>query len=91
METVSSLIKKELKVEKLAKTPWKENAVGDLKFDHVVKIAKEKLDSLGTTDLKKAVKQIIASCVSFGCTVEGKNPKEILKEIDEGKFDSKFK
>lgn len=90
MDTISSLIKKELKLEKLAKTPWKENAVGNLKFDQVVKITKTRMDSLGTNDLKNAVKQIVASCVSFGCTIEGKNPKEIIKEIDSGKWDSKF-
>src|SRR3989339_502491 len=51
---VSQLIKKELKLEKLAKTAWKEPAVGDLKIESAVKIAKLKLDSLGTKNLKKA-------------------------------------
>jgi len=90
MDTISSLIKKELKLEKLAKTPWKENPVGNLKFEQVVKIAKDKANSLGTKDLKKGVKQVVASCVSFGCTIEGKNPKEILKEIDSGHWNNKF-
>ncbi len=87
---VSQLIKKELKLEKLAKTAWKEPAVGDLKIDSAVKIAKLKLDSLGTRDLKKATKEVVATCVSLGVNVEGKNPKEVLKEIDSGSFDSKF-
>jgi large subunit ribosomal protein L11 len=88
---VSSLIKKELKLEKLAKTAWKEPAVGNLNFDQVLKITKAKLDVLGTRDFKKAVKQVVAACVSLGVSVEGKTPKEILKEINEGKFDSKIK
>ncbi len=87
---VSQLIKKELKLEKLAKTAWKEPAVGDLKIDSAVKIAKLKFDSLGTKDLKKATKEVVATCVSLGVNVEGKNPKEVLKEIDSGSFDSKF-
>ena len=87
----SQLIKKELKLEKLAKTAWKEPAVGDLKIDSAVKIAKLKFDSLGTKSLKSATKEVVATCVSIGVNVEGKNPKEILKEIDSGNFDSKFK
>jgi large subunit ribosomal protein L11 len=87
---VSSLVKKELGLQKLAKEPGKE-WLGDLKFEQVIKIAKMKIDSLGTRDLKKAVKQIIGSCVSFGVKVEGKTPKEILREIDEGKWDEVLK
>jgi len=89
--SVSTLIKKELKLEKLAKTAFKEPSVGDLKFDHVIKIAKIKMNDLKVNDFKKAVKQVIATCVSLGCTVEGKNPKEILKEIDKGLWNNKFK
>jgi len=87
---VSQLIKKELKLEKLAKTAWKEPAVGDLKIESAVKIAKLKLDSLGTKDLKKATKEVVATCLSIGVNVEGKNPKEVLKEISAGAFDSNF-
>ncbi|MEM2091774.1 MAG: 50S ribosomal protein L11, partial [Candidatus Bathyarchaeia archaeon] len=38
--------------------------------------------------LKAAVKEIIGSCVSMGVTVDGKDPKAVLREIDEGKYDS---
>ncbi len=86
---VSSLVKKELGLEKLSQNPGKD-FVGNLTMEQVVKIAKLKMDSFTTSDLKKAVKQVIGSCVSMGVTVEGKNPKEILKEIDEGKWDSKI-
>lgn len=97
---VSSLMKKELKVEKLSKAAFgvykpKEGEQykefkGDLKMDHIIKIARAKQDSLVTYSFKKAVKQIVASCVSNGCTIEGKHPKEILKEINEGKWDAKL-
>ncbi len=85
---VSSMIKRELKAEKLAKTAWKEPPVGDLKFDAAVKIAKAKLDAMNTNDLKSAVKQVVSTCISVGVTVEGKTPKEIVKEINSGKWDS---
>ena len=99
---VSALIKKELNVKKLALTPFtvpkpkegeapKEEFKGSLTMDQVVSIAKAKLDSFGTRDLKKAVKQVVGSCVSCGVYVEEKRPKEIQKEIDEGKWDSKIK
>ncbi len=86
---VSSLVKKELGVQKLAKEPGRE-VVGDLKFEQVLKIARLKLDSLGTRDMKKAVKQILGSLVSMGVTVEGKHPKDVQREIDEGKWDERF-
>jgi len=65
--------------------------VGDLTIDHCIKIMKMKRDSLLAKDTKKALKEIVASVVSMPLTVEGKNPKEILKEIDEGKYDDKLK
>ena len=40
--------------------------------------------------LKKAVKEVVASIVSMPLTVEGKNPKEVLKDIDNGKYDTKL-
>jgi large subunit ribosomal protein L11 len=87
---VSSLVKKELGLEKLAKEPGKE-WVGNLTMEQVIKITKLKLPSLGTRDLKKAAKQIIGSCLSFGVKIEGKHPKEITREINEGKWDEFFK
>jgi large subunit ribosomal protein L11 len=65
--------------------------VGDLTIDHCIKIMKMKRDSLLAKDTKKALKEIVASVVSMPLTVEGKNPKEILKDIDEGKYDDKLK
>lgn len=97
--SVAALIKKELKIKTLAKAPFnvfvkeeiKEEFKESLKFDQVVKIAKMKIDDLKTDDLKKAVKQVVSSCVSSGVYIENKKPKEILKEIDEGKWDNKIK
>lgn len=88
---VSSLIKKELGVEAAKITEEEKTAgktsVGDLKMEMMVKIAKMKMGGLLTKDLKSAVKQVIGTCVSMPVLIEGKKPKEILKEIDEGKWD----
>ncbi|MEM3536396.1 MAG: 50S ribosomal protein L11, partial [Candidatus Bathyarchaeia archaeon] len=40
--------------------------------------------------LKSAAKEILGTCVSMGVTVEGKDPKEVMREIDEGKYDKIF-
>jgi large subunit ribosomal protein L11 len=81
---VSVIIKKELGLEKGSKTAGKE-IVGDLPFEKVVKIAKERLGSTLARDLTKAVKEVLGTCVSMGVTVEGKDPREIQREIEEGK------
>jgi large subunit ribosomal protein L11 len=64
--------------------------VGDLTVDQAVKVAKMKYDNLLGRELKQKTKEIIGTCVSIGVTVEGKKPQDVQKEIDEGKYDSKF-
>jgi len=96
--SVAVLIKKELNVKKLAKAPFsvfekdeiKEEFKESLKFEQIVKIAKMKMESMKTDDLKKAVKQVVGFCVSAGVYIEDKKPKEILEEIKEGKWDEKI-
>lgn len=92
---ISSLIKKELGIEK-AKISEEEKAKGinfiaDLKMEQVVKIAKMKRNDLLAKDLKNAVKMVLGSVVSMPISVEGKKAKEIIKEVDEGKWDDLIK
>lgn len=96
--SVAALVKKELKVQKLSKAAFnvyqkdevKEEFKESLKFEQVVKIARAKMEDIKTDNLKNAVKQVVAFCVSGGVYIEGKKPKEIIKEIDEGKWDEKI-
>jgi large subunit ribosomal protein L11 len=96
--SITALVRKELNVKKLAKAPFsiyekeevKEEFKESLGFDQVVKIAKMKMDDMKTDNLKNAVKQVVAFCVSAGVFIEEKRPKEILKEIDEGKWDERI-
>jgi large subunit ribosomal protein L11 len=37
-----------------------------------------------------ATKEVVGTCVSMGLTVEGKDPKTVQKEIDEGIYDDKL-
>lgn len=86
---VSALVKKELGIETAAHSAGKE-WVGDLNMDQVVKIARMKIKDMNTTNLKSAVKIVLGTILSMGVKVEGKDPREIQKEIDEGKWDSIF-
>jgi large subunit ribosomal protein L11 len=90
----SALIKKELGL----KEPVKEEAgvkgkkvIGDLSIEQCVKIARAKSGASLSRSLKAGVKEIIGTCLSLGVTVEGKNAKEVSKEIDEGVYDPQLK
>lgn len=87
--TSSALIVSALKIQKGSGSP-KEEKVGDLTIQQVVDIAKKKQTEVLSKSLKLAAKEILGSCVSMGVTVEGKDPREVQKAIDEGKHDSLF-
>ncbi len=80
---VSSLIKKELGLKKLAKAPFGtykpkegeevENFSADLTKEQVIKITKMKFGEVTPS----TVKQVLGTCQSCGVTVEGRQPKEI--------------
>ena len=84
--TTSALIVRELKIEKGSGTPNTEK-VGNLTMEQVVRISKLKRPEFLAKTLKAAAKEILGSCVSMGVTVEGKDPREVQKEIDEDKYD----
>jgi large subunit ribosomal protein L11 len=87
--TASALIVAELKIEKGSGTP-NSVKVGNLSMEQVVRIAKIKGPQLLSPTVKKAVKELLGTCVSLGVTVEDKDPREVQKEIDEGNYDSLF-
>jgi len=87
--TTSALIVSELKIEKGSGTP-NTAKVGDLKMQQVLNIAKiKRIQLLGKT-LKDAAKEVLGSCVSMGVTIEGNDPRQVQKDIDEGKYDELF-
>lgn len=92
---VSSLIKKEIGVE-LAKITEEEKtggktSVGNMTMEQAVKVANMKIDALLAKDLKAATKMVVGTANSMPMTVEGKKPKEVEKEIEEGKYDNLFR
>jgi len=87
--TASALVVSELKIEKGSGTP-NTAKVGNLSIDQVVRIAKIKRSELLAQTLKGATKEMLGTCVSMGVTVDGKDPREVQKEIDEGKHEEIF-
>lgn len=88
--TSSALLVSELKIEKGSGTP-NSAKVGDLTVDQIVRIAKIKRSELLATDLTGAAKEIMGTCVSMGITIEGRDPREVQNEVDQGKFDDELK
>ncbi|MBS3115758.1 50S ribosomal protein L11 [Candidatus Woesearchaeota archaeon] len=87
---VSALLKTEGKLEKGSGSA-KLDKVADLRIEQIIKVAKMKGDSLAGINLKKKVKEVIGTCVSMGILVQGMDPKDAMKEVDNGKFDKEIK
>ena len=87
--TASALIVSELKIEKGSGTP-NTVKVGDLSVEQLVKIAKIKGPQLLAPTVKLATKELLGTCVSLGVTVEGKDPRDVQKEIDAGNYENLF-
>ncbi len=88
--TASALLVKELGIAKGSGTPNTQKA-GNLTFEQLIHVTKLKQSELISKEFKNAVKEILGSCVSIGLTVEGKDPKEVQKAIDDGVYDNFFK
>lgn len=88
--TTSALIVKELGIEKGSGNPKAEKA-GNLTVEQLAKIAKMKVPGSYALSDNSAAKEVLGSCVSMGITVDGRDPREIQKEISEGKWDKLFK
>lgn len=65
--------------------------IGDVSFEDIVKIAIMKKDQLTSKTLKGAVKIILGTARSIGVTVDGKDPKEVTRLVDQGFYDDILK
>ncbi|XP_042411871.1 60S ribosomal protein L12-1-like [Zingiber officinale] len=57
---------------------------GNISLDDVVEIARVMRPRSMAKDLSGTVKEILGTCVSVGCTVDGKDPKDLQQEIRDG-------
>eukprot|EP00897_Mesotaenium_endlicherianum_P009286 jgi/Mesen1/8386/ME000468S07822 len=60
---------------------------GNIAFDDVVEIARIMRPRSIARELKGTIKEILGTCVSVGCTVDGKDPKDLQTEIDDGEVE----
>jgi large subunit ribosomal protein L11 len=86
---IAELIKKELGVEK-GSGLQKKTKIANASIEQIISISKTKLPNLLSKDLKAAVKSVIGSCITLGIIIESKDPKEVIREINEGKYDKEI-
>ena len=56
---------------------------GNLKIDDIIEIAKKLKHKSYSKEFKGTVKEVLGTCVSIGCTVDNKKPKEVQALIDD--------
>ena len=61
--------------------------VADLSVEQVKSIAEQKATDLLAYDTKNAAKEVVGTCTSLGVTIEGENPREFKKRVDDGEYD----
>ncbi|MGP8159318.1 MAG: 50S ribosomal protein L11 [Thermoplasmata archaeon] len=75
---VAALLLKEAKKEKGSGKP-KTEVIGDVSLDAVKRIAEAKGDDLHGRSMEEKMNQVIGSCVSLGISVDGQDPRALLK------------
>jgi large subunit ribosomal protein L11 len=85
----SGLIMKELKLEKGSGKP-NSDFVGNLTVQQVTRIADMKKDSMLAKDKKGRFREVVGTCVSMGVTVDGKDPRKVIADIDAGEYQGLF-
>ena len=81
----SQLLLKEVNAKKGAGVPHLEK-IGNLGIEQVIKITIAKASHLMSSDFKNQLKEVLGTCQSMGILVEGKEPKQVIKEINEGAY-----
>ncbi|WBW74636.1 60S ribosomal protein L12.1/L12A [Schizosaccharomyces osmophilus] len=57
---------------------------GNVSIDEIVEVARTMRFKSLAKELSGTVKEVLGTAFSVGCTVEGKNPHDVQKEIDSG-------
>jgi len=83
---VSAMIKKELSLES-GSGARKKTLVGNISFEQIIAITKVKHSGMLAKEFLSALKSVIGSCMSIGILIDSKDPKQVIEEINEGKYD----
>ena len=83
LPTAAPLVLKELKEPPRDRKKEKNRLHnGNLKLDQVLSIAKLMKPKSMSKTFKGTVKEVLGTCVSVGCTVDGQDPRAIQKAIE---------
>jgi large subunit ribosomal protein L11 len=67
------------------------NFVADLTVEQVKKIAEQKSSDLLAYDSYNGAKEVVGTCTSLGVTIEGNDPREFKKRMEDGEYDDVFR
>ncbi|ADM28221.1 ribosomal protein L11 [Ignisphaera aggregans DSM 17230] len=87
LPTVTSMLLSMAKASEPSGDPMHKK-IGNISIEDVVRVALLKKPELTAKSLKAAVKTILGSARSIGLTVEGKDPKDVIKEVEQGVYDA---
>lgn len=85
MPTAASLVIKALKEPARDRKKVKNvKHNGNISLDDVIQIARTMRPRSCGANLAGTVKEILGTCVSVGCTVDQKSPRDLCAQIDDG-------
>ena len=87
--STASLLLKEAGVEK-GSSASSENIISNLTLEQIINVVEAKKDKFLDKNFKIAVKTVLGTALSIGITVEGEDPREIQKRIENGEYDDKI-
>ena len=56
-------------------------------MQQVIDIAKQMRPKSFAREFSGTVKEVLGTCVSVGCTIEGESPKDVQAKIDNGELE----
>ena len=60
---------------------------GNIAFDEIVSIAKIMRARSQARTLRGTVKEILGTCMSVGCTIDGKHPRDVTEAVGNGEIE----
>ena len=60
---------------------------GNITMNDVIEIARVMREKSMAKELSGVVREILGTCVSVGCTVDGRYPNDIAQEIKDGEIE----
>ena len=60
---------------------------GNITFDEVINIARVMRERSQARKLEGTVKEILGTCMSVGCTIDGRAPREVTEAVASGELE----